>query len=252
MHHPKVIQRLSATFAAVALVVCCASSASAAVTQLPAVQLTVNGDAVQFDPHLSFDDTFGVWLSDFQLAGNGWSITNGHASFVPDPFLDYGFSVKNLSLAAQTFTFTFSVPFSDGPYNVLDSSHTSGVTDGRPNPTGTVTITPGSGFTFIHNPQVDGAFVTGSEISTGCALTGTPGFSTSCQGGSFSSVTFGPTGAAGTLSVIVSFVVSPQDIYNASGQVSLSAVAVPEPGTALALGAGMAFLFGVIARRRIG
>jgi hypothetical protein len=250
MHQPKIIQRLSAVFAAVALAVCCASSASAAVTQLPAVQLTVNGAAVALDAHLTFNETFGVWLSDFQLAGNGWSITNGHASFVPDPFLDYGFSVKNVSLAAETFTFTFSVPFTDGPYNVLDSSHTSGVTDGRPNATGTVTITPGGGFSFVHNPQVDGVLIAGSAISTGCAPTGTPGFSTSCQGGSFSTVTFGPTGAAGTLGVIVSFVVSPGDIYNASGQVSLSAV--PEPGTGLALFAGMAFLFGVIARRRIG
>ena len=249
MHQPKIIQRLSAVFAAVALTLCCASFSSAAVTQLPAVQLTVNGNAVQLDASLSFDDTFGVWLSDFQGAGNGWSVTNGHASFVPDPFIDYGFSVKNLSAAAETFTFTFSVPFSDGPYNVLDSSHTSGVTDGRPNPTGTVTVTPGSGFTFVHNPQVDGVFIAGSAISTGCALTGTPGFSSSCQGGSFSTVTFGPTNAAGTLSVIVSFVVSPQDIYNASGQVSLSAV--PEPATGLALFAGMAVLFSVIARRRM-
>jgi hypothetical protein len=247
--HTQQISRLSAAFAALALLFCCTTGASAAVTALPAVQLSVNGSPVDLDSSLFFIDDLGFWVGEFEGAGQGWSVTNGHATLAPDPFIDYGFSVKNFTNAPQTFQFTFSVPFTDGPYNLLTSSHSSTVTDGGPAPNGAVDVTAGSGFSFVHNPQIDGVTVAGTEISTGCSRTGPLGFSGTCQGDSFLSVAIPPTGFNGTLSVIVSFTVSARDLYGGSGQVTLSAV--PEPQTSLALLAGMIVLLAAMARRRI-
>jgi hypothetical protein len=247
MPQPRIIQGISATLAAVAFAITCASSALAAVTQLPAVQLSVNGQPVQLDAELQFIEDSGLWVSEFAGAGTGWAITKGDAVFAADPFVDYAFGVKNFTTVPLTFTFTFSTPFVDGPYNVLESSHSSNATDGRPFANGKVDITLG-GFSFVHNPQIDGSVVPGSEISTGCSLTGAPGFSKICQGDSFLSVPV-VTGTTGTLAVTLSFIVSARDAYATSGSVNLTSV--PEPGTDLAMLAGILVLFGVIARRRM-
>jgi len=59
------------------------------------------------------------------------------------------------------------------------------------------------------------------------------------------------TQSDGTLSVALSFQVSPGDTFSPSGSLRLSPGLIPEPTINLLLFAGMVMLFGVIDRRRI-
>src|SRR5438093_9906577 len=52
-----------------------------------------------------------------------------------DPFVDYGFGVKNLSAAALEYDLIFSQPFVGGPYTALTTSHSGSVTDSSNVPT---------------------------------------------------------------------------------------------------------------------
>src|SRR5690348_13874175 len=83
------------------------AGALAAVADVPAVQLKVNGDLVQLESHVSLVDT-NLWLGGFEGAGTGWSLTNGVAVFATDPFLDYSFDVKNFSNQTLSFVVLLS------------------------------------------------------------------------------------------------------------------------------------------------
>jgi len=174
-----------------------------------------------------------------------FEISSLFASFKEDPFIDYGFAVKNFTGAPLSFLFVFSTPYMGGPYSVLSSSHSSSVTDGG---NGTVTVATDTK-AAIHTPSLDAADVLGGALGVGCMPAGAPGFSAGCEA---------PAGvvglpivslAAGTLAITVSFTLSPGDIYTGNGRVEIGNAVIPEPGTyALAL-AGFGALF-LVHRRR--
>jgi len=162
-----------------------------------------------------------------------------------DPFVDYAFGLKNVSINTLVFMFTFSTNFIDGPWDVLQSSHSSSITDGSPR-NGNVKVTAPNG--FVHMVDVDGNNVAGASHSTGCNVSGPLGFSGSCFPNS--NVQFGitPTGAIGTLTVNVKFTLTPGDLISVNGRAELLR-AVPEPATYAMIGAGLVAL-GMFRRRR--
>jgi MYXO-CTERM domain-containing protein len=184
----------------------------------------------------------------------------GDVSFDPDPFVEYSFGVKNFLAVSQTFSFTFLTPFGGGPYSRLSSSHSSNVTDGATvgvATDGSVLVTPVGG-TFIHRPQINGAPAVGldgvtlvGQFGPGCDPSGAPGFSAFCNVGSGTFPISPVSGPPGSLSVTVSFELSPGDLYATSGRVELldavSPTATPEPSTLLL---GLGVLAGILYRQR--
>ena len=221
-------------------------AASIGTDLLPAVQLTADGSVVPVDTKLerlsdtAFRATFNASTDDLLVAGV--------VEFDADPFVEYSLAVKSFLDAPLTFSFTFTTPFIDGPWGVLQSSHSSSATDGKTSQSplnGSVTVGLAAGQSFVHVPLIDGADVAAGGISTGCALSGPNGFSDGCAG--FSNVVTGvsPTDATGTLGARVAFELSKTDLYSANGRVEL--LPIPEPGTLLLVGAGALSL--ALARR---
>jgi hypothetical protein len=244
----KSVQRMASSLAIFLLPFFSVSQAFAAVATLPAVQLTVNGTPAELESSLSFFDDDGFWVSQFQGAGVGWLVTDGIAAFSTDPFIDYSFSVKNFTDSTLSFTVSLSTPFVGGPYNVLTTDHWSTVEDGDIRPDGKVTIGT-SVFSFIHNPQIDGSVIPGSQISGGCSLIGSPAFSGPCQAQGNPVIVSTSTGKTGTLAIVLAFTLSPHDSYSAFGSADISFV--PEPATYAQLLAGIVLLLLLGARRRI-
>lgn len=243
----KCVQRTAGWLAILALPLFAVSPVLAAVAELPAVQLTVNGSPAQLESNLSFFEEDGFWVSQFRGAGVGWLVSDGVAAFAADPFADYSFSVKNFTDSTLTFQLSLSTPFIGGPYNVLTTTHSSTAEDGDILPDGKVTIGT-STFSFIHNPQIDGNVVTGAQISAGCSLIGAPSFSGPCQPSGSPVIVPISTGKTGTLAVVLAFTVSPHDSYSAYGTNDMSFV--PEPDTSVQLLAGVGLLLLLAARRR--
>jgi hypothetical protein len=175
-----------------------------------------------------------------------FEISSLFVSFKEDPFVDYGFAVKNFAGAPLSFLFVFTTPYVGGPYSLLDSSHSSSVTDSSPTD-GTVTVTTDKKAS-IHTPAIDGVDIVGGALGVGCAPAGAKGFSAVCEAPA--GVVGFPvaTLAAGTLSITVSFTLSPGDIYTANGRTEIyNGAVIPEPSTyAMAIG-GLGLL--LVARR---
>jgi hypothetical protein len=170
-------------------------------------------------------------------------------SFVnPDPFIQYGVAVANATGAPFGFGFVFFSPYVNGPYNTLQSSHTSSVTDSGAVPDDNVTVLPNplGDPIFNHVPIVDLTPVTAAAFSNGCVVNppGNGGGSDSCFAPSNAVVPFS-TAASGIFYAYLGFILSNDDIYTASGRVELLND-VPEPSALALLGLG-----GVVVARRL-
>jgi hypothetical protein len=164
-------------------------------------------------------------------------------SFKEDPYVDYAIAVKNFGAVPLSFSFTFLTPYAGGPYFLLDSSHSSSVTDSSPTDGAvTVALDKKGG---IHTPNLDGVDILGGALGVGCAPVGAKGFSAACEAPAGVVGLPVATLAAGTLSVTVNFTLSPGDIYTANGRVEIYNNPIPEPSTyAMAIG-GLGLLLAV-------
>ena len=164
------------------------------------------------------------------------------------PLLDFSFFAFNLQENAELFTFTFSLPYTAGPYDTLESSFSSTITDG--DGTGGAAATPAAASGFMMVPALDGVDVAAGGLGAGCALVGAP-FFTDAVCDALSTATVGVvTLPDGTFSATVSFFLSSGDSISGQGTLELKneASPVPEPLTAFLLGLGLSAI--AIHRRR--
>jgi len=191
-----------------------------------------------------------VSLLDIDVRGNDYSI-QGSATVNPDPFIDYGFTIKNLGAADLSFLFFLSTPYIGGPYSYLTSSHSGSATDsfGLATPiNGMVAVTPQAG--GIHQPFVD--ITPYGSIMGGCSYAAiAPGSSVPCGVGNEIGLPI-ISGITGSLTMILGGTLSAGDVYTFNGLVNISNFPgdeVPEPGT---MGIGLLALgMGTYLRRRI-
>ena len=159
------------------------------------------------------------------------------------PFIDFSFFALNLSENAQQFSFTFSLPYALGPYDTVINEFSSTVTDA--DKSGSVTVVPTSA--FMSTPFIDGADVAAAGLGSGCTPIDTPGFTDLiCDAFASTSVAVA-TLVNGNFGATVAFTLSGGDSITGNGHVELTSTQVPEPVSALLLGAGIA---AVAVRRR--
>lgn len=147
-------------------------------------------------------------------------------------------AVQNLTTSVETFTITFSNPYIGGPYTGLHDSFSDSFTDANLLSVGdgTVTIGLASGATAISQPFIGAPGATNYDgQGVGCTKTGNGGFSNSCNAASDANTAV-TTNAVGLFGVVVSFTLSPGDIYTFNGEADLQAV--PEPATFASFGLG--------------
>ncbi|MBM3727291.1 MAG: PEP-CTERM sorting domain-containing protein [Acidobacteria bacterium] len=180
----------------------------------------------------------------FDLKNEHGKNPKNHIEFDTDPFIEYAFGVKAVGgdLLAM---FVFSTFYTGGPYDQLQSSHSSSVTDGAPR-NGAINVMTTTQ-PEVHHPMVDGVYYAGTGFGDGCALTGPDGFSDTCDPSSNATVGIPPTPGSGILSIIVKFKLSKGDLISLNGRAELLR-AVPEPATFAMAGAAVLCL-GLMARR---
>lgn len=233
-----------------------ALGSAAVVFTPPSLSVSVGGSPLTLSTIPTLNPTTGLYS--FQggtvtapiAVGPNYSLTTISFDGLNDPYVDYGFSIKNTGTTPLTVSFTVMDSFFGGPYNFLTDSFSDSVTDSGNTPDGQVTITVPSPNVYVDQPFVNGTNYDG--INSGCKVTGTPGFSgpgcvTSMTA---NNVPIATTGATGTFGIAVNFTLSAGDIYTINGRAALSNTAVPEPATAGFLSAGMAFMLGLVAFRR--
>jgi hypothetical protein len=233
------------TTVVLALTVFGAITAQATIAPVGGVNIDIAGQTFQVltnsDGLLNLTTPIDVLVNDTMVA----EVTMLSAQMEKDPFIAYGIAVTNFAPVTLPFSFNFFDNYTGGPYNSLNSSHSSSVTDSGANPDGIVVVTPV--LTRIHTPYIDGVNVAGAALGAGCTETGPPGFSQDCNTNVFVTVPVS-TMAAGTFGVQVAFNLSGNDIYTSNGRVQLNRVSTPEPSSFLLLGLGLSALF-VIRRR---
>jgi hypothetical protein len=224
--------------------------ASAAVIDVPAVQVSVNGQQVQLAGDITSEEP-GLWTGFPTGSTDAWSIS-GFAAFGTDPFIDYSFDVHNKTAGILSFEFLLTTPFVGGPYTRLINSHGSTVDDDPANTPDIGKVTIGlNGAAFIQTTQIDGLDVPLSGISSGCVVPGTPGFTgADCFAHIDTPGISVVTSPTGTLGIRLAFTLSPHDTYHAGGAAVLS-LPVPEPRASFIFAAGGLLLLAVFAKRRM-
>jgi hypothetical protein len=158
--------------------------------------------------------------------------------------LTYTVGASNLQDQNQTFDIQFSLPFTDGPFDYATTLFSDTLTyEGTDRGTGSVTPNLHLG---ISQSLVDTVPIPGLDIGSGCATTIAV---TTCSSSDDGSLTVSySAGASGTLTLDVSFILSPHTSYSVSGSTELL---IPEPATLLVLGPAFLGLAAAV-RRRVG
>ncbi|MBM3726033.1 MAG: PEP-CTERM sorting domain-containing protein [Acidobacteria bacterium] len=229
----------SSAFAVMAVEICktgreplCAPTFNVMVQQLDSMGQPV-GDPSTYVLESGVGEDGKTYVGQYGMDVGGKFNLAGVAASNSDPWVEYALGVKNITGGPLAFMFVFSTPFVGGPYGSLQSSYSSSVTDGSPT-NGSITVTPGAA--FIHTPKVDGT-AHGELDAAGCALAGAPGFSGTCFALSDIIVWIPTTGAFGTLSIELKFILSPGDLISVNGRAEI--FPVPEPVSTALVGAGL-------------
>jgi hypothetical protein len=167
-----------------------------------------------------------------------------------DPYIGYGWSFTNSTASPLAFSMTFTEDYIDGPWDTLDSSHSSSVTDSGKTPDDSVVVTPRAGG-FIHTPHIDGVTIAAARIGTGCSVNppGPGGGSDMCHPSSFLSVPVGPTPISGKFDVVLAVTLSAYDVYTGNGRVELRSSVPDEVSTAFLLLVAVGVMF--VTRNRL-
>jgi len=134
---------------------------------IPSVELTIGGTNYNLSGSLvQGTDNKGnsVWtIAGLNLAGAGWSLSNGDFTLDSDPLLTSSGTLNNTTGAALPFSFSFSTPVAAGMYDT---------------PTSTLGVTISSGTSGTHTTTVlmtntvNGGTPTGADIGpNGCPVT---------------------------------------------------------------------------------
>ncbi len=165
------------------------------------------------------------------MMGSSWSV-EGQATVNPDPFIDYGFTIKNFGASPLNFTLILATPFTGGPYSLAKSSHSGSITDseGQLPMDGAVSVVAAAG--GLHQPAVDGNPF--GAIAGGCSDAGVAGDSFYCGIGNLNGLAIS-TGPTGMLSVTLSGTLSAGDVYTFNGLARIYNLPgdneIPEPAT---------------------
>jgi hypothetical protein len=214
---------------------------SLAAIMVPEASLMVNGERVEIPAEWQPENDGKTWTLNWLDPTGDHPVQNISVVGQTDPFINYAVGFINPFNSQTAFVLTLIVPYVGGPYNQSKLSHSSTATDGDDSGGATVGLN-----TELHKASalVDGVVVTG--LATGCSITPPPS-SQSCFTGADSIVPV-VSGATGTLAVRLSFTLSPNDSYSATGKHTLENSSVPEPSTFLFVGAGL-LAVGALGRR---
>ena len=193
---------------------------------------TTDNDGVQHEEY--------TWILSSPLIFNDMRVDSWEMTFDPDPYVANNMTVTNTSSSNQIFSASALLPIPAYAYNEVISS-SIGVSATDVNGDGTLyfsNLTPPSSTLPLYSVQVNGA--TALEMnpnSNALPLTvadcGGPGCTAVSSG--YVAQQFVPAGVATSIGLEFRFILSPGDSASVTGRFEI----IPEPGTALLLGAGL-------------
>ena len=197
-------------------------------------------------PDLTFvaDAYGGTWTLNGPVAATNGTVSSWSSVYDFDPFVTNNVSIVNTTGVVQTYIVGVTSPIAPQlPSTLMNGSIGITITN---TPTGGVTLTSVAP-DAVYSARIDGTTVATLDNHP-YTLTCAPAFCSTTQNVSFGSpIPIGGPGATTNIGITLRFTLTPGD--QASVTSVFNIVAVPEPGTALMLGAGLLGLV-AIGRRR--